>query len=71
MADTPEAEAAWGEHVDETVAGTLIPETASWFMGANIPGKKRGFLLYAGGLPTFRQKCDEVAAAGYAGFTLA
>ena len=71
IAATPEAEAAWVEHVDETVAGTLIPETASWFMGANIPGKKRGFLLYAGGLPTFRRKCAEVAAAGYAGFTLA
>ncbi|MGE3849944.1 MAG: flavin-containing monooxygenase [Gammaproteobacteria bacterium] len=71
MAATPEAEAAWCEHVDETVAGTLIPDTASWFMGANIPGKKRGFLLYAGGLPIFRRKCDEVAAAGYAGFTLA
>ncbi len=71
IAATPEAEAAWVEHVDETVAGTLIPETASWFMGANIPGKKRGFLLYAGGLPTFCRKCAEVAAAGYAGFTLA
>ncbi len=70
IAATPEAEAAWAEHVDETVSETLIPETDSWFMGANIPGKKRGFLLYAGGLPTFRQKCDEVAAQGYVGFNL-
>lgn len=70
IAATPAAEAARTAHVDETVAGTLIPETASWFMGANIPGKKRGFLLYAGGLPVFRQKCAEVAALGYPGFVM-
>jgi hypothetical protein len=70
IAATAEAEAAWVAHVDETIAGTLIPETNSWFMGANIPGKKRGFLLYGGGLPLFRQKCDESAGAGYAGFEL-
>ena len=70
IAATPAAEAAWAAHVDDTIAGTLIPDTASWFMGANIPGKKRGFLLYAGGLPTFRQKCAEVAAQDYAGFVM-
>ena len=70
IAATTAAEAAWVEHVDETVADTLIPETDSWFMGANIPGKQRAVLLYAGGLPTFRQKCAEVAAQGYAGFVL-
>ncbi|CAB4882282.1 unannotated protein [freshwater metagenome] len=25
---------------------------------------------YVGGVGTYRQKCDEVAAAGYEGFTL-
>jgi cyclohexanone monooxygenase len=25
---------------------------------------------YIGGLPAYRRKCDEVAAAGYSGFTL-
>jgi cyclohexanone monooxygenase len=25
---------------------------------------------YAGGMPRYRQKCDEVAAAGYEGFVL-
>jgi len=68
---TPAAEEAWVEHVASTVAGTLLLETSSWFMGANIPGKARVFQLYGGGLPTFRQKCDEVAASDYAGFELA
>lgn len=71
IAATPAAEEAWVAHVADTVAGTLLLETSSWFMGANIPGKPRVFQLYGGGLPTFRQKCDEVAANGYAGFELA
>ncbi len=67
---TPEAEDAWTEHVYDAVSETLIPETDSWFIGANIPGKKKTFLMYAGGMPTFRERCDEVAANGYEGFAL-
>jgi cyclohexanone monooxygenase len=39
-------------------------------MGANIPGKTRVFLPYVGGVGPYRQKCEEIVAAGYAGFTL-
>ena len=42
----------------------------SWYMGANIPGKKREMLVYPGGLPQYLQKCKECADAGYAGFVL-
>ena len=31
---------------------------------------QRSVLLYAGGAPGYRDKCDEVAAAGYAGMVL-
>ena len=34
-------------------------------MGANVPGKRRVFLPYIGGVGPYRQKCDEVAANGY------
>jgi cation diffusion facilitator CzcD-associated flavoprotein CzcO len=67
---TLDAEDAWTEHVAETAARTLLPLADSWFMGANTPGKKRTFLLYAGGSPAYRQKCEEVAARGYEGFVL-
>jgi cation diffusion facilitator CzcD-associated flavoprotein CzcO len=67
---TAEAEDRWTEHVGETIANTLIPAIDSWFMGANTPGKKRTFLMYAGGSPAYRKKCDEVAANGYEGFRL-
>ena len=67
---TPEAEDVWTAHVNEVAADTLLLHTDSWFVGANIPGKKRTFLMYAGGSPAYREKCDEVAARGYTGFRL-
>jgi cation diffusion facilitator CzcD-associated flavoprotein CzcO len=70
---TRAAEDAWTEHVDETAAKTLFPTADSWFMGINdnIPGRhKRTFMLYAGGAPVYKQKCDEVAAKDYEGFVL-
>ena len=67
---TPKAEEAWRDHVAELVGATLFPRAQSWYMGANIPGKKREMLVYPGGLPLYLQKCRESAAAGYAGFVL-
>jgi cyclohexanone monooxygenase len=42
----------------------------SWYLGANIPGKPRIFMPYVGGVGVYREKCDEVARNGYAGFEL-
>src|SRR5579885_23465 len=42
--------------------------TDSWFVGDNIPGKKRTYLLYTNSAPAYRRKCAEVAANGYEGF---
>jgi cyclohexanone monooxygenase len=67
---TPEAEAAWVEHCRELAAATLQMKANSWYLGANIPGKPRVFLPYIGGTTTYRNKCNEVAAKGYEGFTL-
>ena len=67
---TVEAENAWVAHVKEVADRTLYPQTNSWYMGANIPGKPRVLLAYVGGVGAYRRKCDEVAADGYEGFTL-
>jgi cyclohexanone monooxygenase len=66
----PEAEAAWVQHVHDVAAATLYPQAPSWFVGANVPGKPRVFMPYLGGVPAYRQKCEEVVAAGYEGFVL-
>ncbi len=65
-----EAQRAWMAHVSEVANATLFPRADSWYVGANIPGKPRVFTSYLGGCGPYRAKCDEVAAAGYEGFTL-
>jgi cation diffusion facilitator CzcD-associated flavoprotein CzcO len=67
---TPEAEAGWVQHVAEVGSLTLFPQADSWYMGANVPGKARVFLPYIGGVGTYKQVCDEIAADNYRGFTL-
>jgi hypothetical protein len=42
----------------------------SWYLGANVPGKPRAFMPYAGGLKRYRDICDEVASHSYRGFVL-
>ena len=66
----PEAQDQWVAHVNEVADRTLFPQANSWYVGANIPGKPRVFMPYAGGVVPYRRKCDEVAANGYEGFEL-
>jgi acetone monooxygenase len=58
----------WVEHHDDVANATLVTKTDSWYMGSNVPGKPRRLLSYIGGVGTYRQKCDEVAAKNYEGF---
>jgi len=67
---TKEADEAWAEHVSDVASQTLFVQTDSWYMGANIPGKKREMLNYPGGLPLYLQKCEETARKDYEGFVL-
>ena len=61
---------AWVAHVNEVANRTLFPVGNSWYLGANVPGKPRVFMPYIGGVGRYRAICDQVAAAGYAGFDL-
>ena len=65
-----EAEDAWVEHVNELAQPTMFMHANSWYLGANIPGKPRVFMPYAGGVGAYRQHCDKVVANGYEGFVL-
>jgi hypothetical protein len=49
---------------------TLFPRAESWFIGANIPGKRREMLAFTGGFGTYVAKCNESAERGYEGFTM-
>jgi len=65
-----EAEDDWVAHVNDLAAQTMFMLADNWYLGANIPGKPRVFMPYPGGVGPYRQKCNEVAEAGYEGFTL-
>jgi cyclohexanone monooxygenase len=67
---TRTAQDDWVEHVNAVAAGTLYPTAASWYMGANIPGKPRIFMPYVGGVGNYRARMDAIAADGYPGFDL-
>lgn len=70
---TVAAEDEWTGHVHETAERMLLMKADSWMTGINrnVPGRQtRTFMAYAGGAPKYREKCDEVAASGYAGFEL-
>lgn len=56
--DTSEqAEREWMAHTNDVASHTFYPRAASWYMGANTPGKPRVFLPYAGGVGAYRQRC--------------
>jgi cyclohexanone monooxygenase len=62
------AEDAWVQHVNEVADQTLFVKGNSWYLGANVPGKPRVFMPYVGGVGTYRQHCEGVAARDYEGF---
>ena len=65
-----EAQERWVAHVGDVASQTLRYTCGSWYLGANVPGKPRVFMPYIGGFPRYVQQCRDVAANGYAGFTL-
>lgn len=66
-----DAERRWAEHVAEIAAGTLLNEGNSWYQGANVPGKPRVFMPYAGGMAQFESECREILDRDFDGFAFA
>jgi cation diffusion facilitator CzcD-associated flavoprotein CzcO len=67
----PDAMDRWVEEVNAAANATLLPQAHhSWYLGANVPGKPRVFMPYAGGMAHYRRICEDIAGRGYAGFQL-
>ncbi|MGE0218348.1 flavin-containing monooxygenase [Mycolicibacterium sp.] len=60
----------WIAECNKRAEATLFPKANSWYMGANVPGKPRVFMLFIGGFASYLDICAEVANAGYKGFEL-
>lgn len=62
---------AWLLQVQAAANATLLPKAHhSWYLGANVPGKPRVFMPYAGGMAQYRRLCQQVVERGYDGFEL-
>ena len=70
---TPEAVDSWYEYVLEQGEGLLSNEVDSWMTGvnSNLEGRqKRIIARYSGSQASYRSRCDEVVASGYAELNL-
>lgn len=67
---TPDAVEGWIAECNQRADATLFPKANSWYMGANVPGKPRVFMLFIGGFAVYLDICQDVANAGYKGFSL-
>lgn len=67
---TEQAVDDWGVECARRADATLFTKANSWYMGANVPGKPRKFMLFIGGFGVYLDICAEVAEAGYKGFEL-
>ena len=51
-----EAVDSWVAQVNAAADATLLPQAKhSWYLGANVPGKPRVFMPYAGGMARYRR----------------
>ncbi len=67
---TPDAVEGWGAELARRAEASLFTKANSWYLGANVPGKPRVFMLFLGGFAAYNDICAEVADAGYKGFDL-
>ncbi|OAA74153.1 FAD dependent oxidoreductase [Cordyceps fumosorosea ARSEF 2679] len=56
---TEEAARRWRDKVYEGYRATLASEVDSWWVGTNVPGKRREPLTWFAGVPAWREACEE------------
>ena len=66
---TSEFEDDWVKHHDELASQTIIIDSESWYVKKNSDGTRR-LLSYLGGVKSYRETCDQIAAKGYEGFII-
>lgn len=70
MEATADAVDGWVAELSRRADASLFSKANSCYLGANVPGKPRVFMLFIGGFAAYNDICAEVADAGYKGFDL-
>jgi len=68
---TEESEEWWAQETARAGGATVMSQGAkanAWFLGANITGKTREFIVYMGGGQVYQDYCREVEQDGYQSF---
>ena len=61
----------WQEQVVAIADQSLFPTANSWYMGDNISGKPRAFMVYMGGGKPYHDLIEQIAADKFPGFNFA
>ncbi|KAL2826406.1 hypothetical protein BDW59DRAFT_179535 [Aspergillus cavernicola] len=67
---TKQGEEEWKKGVRTAAESTLFGGTDLWYMGVNIPGRKKQPLCYFGGVGKYVESLQQAVDAGYEGFTM-
>jgi cation diffusion facilitator CzcD-associated flavoprotein CzcO len=65
-----ELQSAYTNEVVTMADGTLMYETDSWYLGANIPGRPKRPLIFMGGYPAYRTWLEAARGNGWSEFVL-
>lgn len=65
---TEAAEEFWSTKMLQAVSGNAWSKTESWYVGANVPGKKVQILTYTGGMARYRRYCNRELEGGFASY---
>lgn len=72
---TPEVAEKWAEQVNTVFDATVLPEgareTRSWYIGANVEGKRVEPMFYFGGVARYFASCQSEIGEGFPGFKFA
>ena len=67
---THAADTSWSEEIAVMLAASLFDQADSWYLGANVPGKRRQLLNFPGGVPAYLEKLKTLKETGYEGFEI-
>ncbi|KAH7137031.1 cyclohexanone monooxygenase [Dactylonectria estremocensis] len=62
---TSDSEVWWKNELISSAYETLFPQTNSWYMGVNVPRRKKEPRCYLGGVDRYAKFLDESAVDGY------
>jgi len=65
-----DAAQSWAQKCNDIANMSLMPKAKSWYMGANVPGKRPEIQMFIGGQIAYKTALEEEMEKGYPGLVL-